>query len=64
MPPNPPNKAYGDMQISKSEKEILPPPLPLSNPGYAPIGVARVTGAPPLEKKILKNDNEKCGKNV
>ena len=43
MPPNPPNKAHGfamrsmslcDMQISKSEKKILGPPLP--NPGDAP----------------------------
>ena len=43
MPPNPPSKAHGfamhsmslcDMQISKSEKTILAPPL--KNPGYAP----------------------------
>ena len=45
MPPNPPNKAHGfamrsmslrDMQISKSPKKILGPPLP--NPGDAPVG--------------------------
>ena len=43
MPPNPPSKAHGfamcsmllrNMQIPKSEKKILPPPLP--NPGDAP----------------------------
>ena len=43
MPPNPPNKAHGfamhsmslcDMQISKSPKKFLGPPLP--NPGDAP----------------------------
>ena len=46
MPPNPPSKAHGeamrsmsfrDMQISKSDKKILSPPLP--NPGYAPASV-------------------------
>ena len=44
MPPNPPNNAHGfamrsmslrDMQIWKSEKKILGPPLP--NPGDAPV---------------------------
>ena len=49
MPPNPPDKAHGfamrsmslrDMQISKSEKKILGPPLP--NPGDAP-GYMRLT---------------------
>ena len=43
MPPNPPSNAHGfamrsmslrDMQIPKSEKKILAPPLP--NPGDAP----------------------------
>ena len=43
MPPNPPSNAHGlamrsmslrDMQIPKSEKKILGPPLP--NPGDAP----------------------------
>ena len=47
MPPNPPTKAHGfamrsmslcDMQISKSEKKILGPPLP--NPGDAPVSRA------------------------
>ena len=44
MPPNPPTNAHGfamrsmplrDMQIPKSEKKILGPPLP--NPGDAPV---------------------------
>ena len=44
MPPNPPSNAHGfamrsmslrDMEIPKSEKKFLGPPLP--NPGYAPV---------------------------
>ena len=36
MPPNPPSNAHGfDMQIPKSEKKILAPPLP--NPVDAPV---------------------------
>ena len=44
IPPNPPSNAHGfamrsmslrDMQIPKSEKKILAPPLP--NPGGAPV---------------------------
>ena len=44
MPPNPPSNAHGfamrgmslgDMQIPKSEKKFLAPPLP--NPGDAPV---------------------------
>ena len=44
MPPNPPSSAHGfamrsmtlrDMQIPKSEKKFLGPPLP--NPGDAPV---------------------------
>ena len=46
MPPNPPSNAHGfamrsmslrDMQIPKSEKKILGPPLP--NPGDAPVSM-------------------------
>ena len=64
MPPNPPNKAHGfamrsmslrDMQIPKSEKKILGPPLP--NPGDAPEDVYYYYTTHSCMQRIANNVN-------